>query len=157
MKTAFLTSMILALLAGSFTACQSTAQLMVTPPSPVPVAAKRPTVTPTPLPPTPAIVSERDAGTTITLKTGDTLLIELDGNVTTGFNWIPAPQDPVLLNQVGETEVTPESDRIGASGKIVLRFKAVGQGQTLLHLDYKRWWETDIAPEKTFEVTVVVK
>ncbi len=157
MKTAFLTVMILALLVGSFAAYQSTAQPTVTPTSPAPVATKRPTVTPTPLPPTPTIVSEQDAGTTITLKTGDTFLIKLDGNITTGFNWIPAPQDPVLLNQVGETEVTPESDKIGAPGKIVLRFKAVGQGQTLLHLDYKRSWETDVAPEKTFEVTVVVK
>jgi len=130
-KTAFFAMMILALLAGSLAACQSTAE--------------------------PITISEQDAGKTITLKTGDTLLIELDGNITTGFNWIPAPQDPILLNQVGETEVTPESDQLGAPGKIVLQFKAVAQGQTLLHLDYKRSWETDVAPEKSFEVTVVVK
>ena len=91
------------------------------------------------------------------MKTGDTLLIELDGNITTGFNWIPAPQDPALLDQVGENEVTPASDLPGAPGKILLQFKAVAQGQTLLHLDYKRSWETNVTPEKTFEVTVVVK
>lgn len=58
---------------------------------------------------------------------------------------------------MGEIEVTPESDQLGAPGKIVLQFKAVAQGQTLLRLDYKRVWETDVAPEKSFEVTVVVK
>jgi inhibitor of cysteine peptidase len=131
MKTIFYALMILALLAGSLAACQSTNK--------------------------PIKVSEQDAGKTITLKTGDTLIIELDGNITTGFNWIPTPQDPVLLNQVGEPEVTPESDQVGAPGKIVLQFKAVAQGQTVLHLDFKRSWETDVAPEKSFEVIVVVK
>jgi len=131
MKTSFFVLMILTLLAGSLAACQSTAE--------------------------PVKISEQDAGGTITLKTGDTLLVELDGNITTGFNWIPAQQDPVLLNQMGETEVTPESGQLGAPGKIVLQFKAVAQGQTLLHIDYKRSWETGVEPEKTFEVTVVVR
>lgn len=102
-------------------------------------------------------IGEQDAGKTVELKTGDTLVVALDGNITTGFNWIPAPQDPVLLEQAGEVEVTPDSDLIGAPGKIVLQFIATTQGQTLLHLDYKRAWEVDTPPEKTFEVTVVVK
>ena len=102
-------------------------------------------------------IGEQDAGKTIQLKVGDTLVVSLEGNITTGYNWIAAPQDPVLLEQVGEAEVTPDSNLIGASGKIVLQFKATTQGQTNLHLDYKRPWEQDAAPEKTFDVTVVVK
>jgi inhibitor of cysteine peptidase len=132
MKTTFFAVLMLTtLLAGGLTACQITAG--------------------------PLTLREQDAGKTITLNTGDTLFVELDGNVTTGFNWIAAPQKPILLNQVGEAEVTPESDLVGAPGKIVLRFEAVAQGQTVLHLDYKRSWEADEAPEKSFEVTVVVK
>lgn len=131
MKTAFFSMTILVLLAGSLVACQSTAE--------------------------PIKIGEQDAGKTITLKTGDTLLIELDGNTSTGFNWIPAAQNPILLNRVGETEVTPESDQPGAPGKVVLQFEAVSQGQTLLHLDYKRAWEAEVEPEKIFEVTVVVE
>jgi predicted secreted protein len=72
----------------------------------------------------PVTITEQDAGKTITLETGDTLLIELEANITTGFNWILAPQGPILLEQVGEAEATPESDRLGAPGKIVLQFKA---------------------------------
>ena len=131
MKTTFFISMILALLAGSLAACQPSAE--------------------------PIRISEQDAGRTITLKSGDILLVELGGDITTGFNWIPAPQDPVLLNQIGEPEVTPESNLVGAPGRIALQFKAVAQGQTLLHLDYKRSWETGVPPVKTFEVTVVVR
>jgi inhibitor of cysteine peptidase len=105
----------------------------------------------------PIRISERDAGKIISMRTGGTLAIALQGNTTTGFNWIPAPQDPVLLNQLGEAQVTPESDQLGAPQTIVLQFEAVAHGQTVLRLNYRRSWETDLAPEKTFEVTVVVK
>jgi inhibitor of cysteine peptidase len=131
MKTTINALMILTLLAVSLAACQS---------------SNRSTK-----------LSEQDAGKTITLNTEDTLIIELDGNITTGFDWIPAPQDPVLLDLLGESNVTPESDLLGAPGKIVLQFQAVAPGETVLHLDYKRSWETDVAAEKSFEVTVVVK
>ena len=102
-------------------------------------------------------IGEQEAGKTIEMKTGDTLVVSLDGNITTGFNWIPAHQNPALLEQVGDTEVTPANDELGAPGKIVLKFKAAAQGETTLHLDYKRAWEQNTAPEKTYEVTVVVK
>ncbi len=147
MKTTCFALMILGL-AGSLAACQSASEPAKTS---QPEAAKNTTLT------EPVKIGQPDAGRTITLKTGDALLIELDGNITTGFNWIPAPQDPALLSQVGDAVVTPESSLPGAPGRIVLQFKAVAQGQTLLHLDYKRSWETGVAPEKTFEVTVVVK
>lgn len=102
-------------------------------------------------------IGEQQAGDTIELHTGDTLRVALPGNLTTGFNWIPAPQDPALLEQVGEPQMTPASSALGASGTIVLTFEATAPGQTLLHLDYRRAWEEDVAPEATFEVTVMVE
>jgi inhibitor of cysteine peptidase len=131
MKTALFTLLILVLCASSLAACQAGAQ--------------------------PVKIGEADAGQTITLNTGDMLQVELAGNLTTGYNWIPAAQAPPLLEQVGEAAVTPEGDQLGAPGMIMLRFKAIAQGQTVLRLEYKRAWETGVAPEKTFEVTVVVK
>jgi predicted secreted protein len=102
-------------------------------------------------------ITEQDAGKTIELNAGDTLLISLEGNMTTGYSWIPAPQTPVLLEQVGDIAVTPDSDAVGAPGTLVLTFKTTETGQTTLHLDYKRSWEENVEPEKTFEVTVIVK
>jgi len=102
-------------------------------------------------------IDEQDAGKTIELKTGDTLEISLNGNLTTGFNWIPAVLDPALLEQVGEIEVTPASDQPGAPGIIIIKFKAIATGQTNLHLDYKRPWEDTAVPEQTFDVTVIVE
>ena len=132
MKTTISTLTILVLIMGVLTACQTGSANAVT-------------------------ITEQDAGKTIELKTGDTLLVSLEGNITIGFSWIPAPQDPVLLEQVGDVVVTPASDAVGAPGTLVLTFKATTAGQTTLHLDYKRSWEEGVTPEKTFDVTVVVK
>ena len=132
MKNTISTLTILVLIMGILTACQTGSTNTVT-------------------------INEDDAGKTIELKTGDTLLVSLEGNMTTGFSWIPAPRDPVLLEQVGEVTVTPESDAVGAPGTLVLTFKATKTGQTTLHLDYKRSWEEGVTSEKVFDVTVVVK
>ncbi|PWB76193.1 MAG: hypothetical protein C3F07_03905 [Anaerolineales bacterium] len=102
-------------------------------------------------------LSEQDAGKTVELKTGDTLVVSLEGNPTTGFNWIPAAQDPMLLEQAGDAEFIPANDQLGSPGKILLKFNATTKGQTNLHLDYKRSFEENVSPEKTFDVTVIVK
>ena len=78
MKTTFFALMILGL-AGSLAACQPTAG---------PDKISQPEAGKNTILPEPLQISQQDAGKTISLKTGDTLLIELDGNLTTGFNWI---------------------------------------------------------------------
>ena len=105
----------------------------------------------------PVNISESDAGKTIELKKGDTLVVSLEGNITTGFNWEMAAPGPANLKQIGEPEVTPTSGLVGASGTIVLKFSAVQTGQATLKLIYHRAWEKEVPPEKTYEVTVVVK
>jgi len=77
--------------------------------------------------------------------------------MTTGYTWEMLPQDPVVLRQVGTAEVTPDSSALGAGGKIALKFAAVQTGQAPLQLVYRRSFEKDVAPAKTFEVNVNVK
>jgi len=78
--------------------------------------------------------------------------------MTTGYTWEMLPQDPVVLRQVGTAEVTPDSSALGAGGKIALKFAAVQTGQAALQLVvYRRSFEKDVAPAKTFEVNVNVK
>ena len=101
-------------------------------------------------------IGTADAGKTITLHQGDMLIVSLEGNITTGFNWQMLPQDPEILKQVGEPEVTPDSKMMGAPGLIVLKFQAVKTGQAKLDLAYQRSFEKNVAPANTFEVTVVV-
>jgi len=131
MKRIFLTLFMLILLSGVLNACQSGSANTIT-------------------------ITEQDEGKTIELNTGDTLEVMLNGNITTGYNWVPGPQDPVLLEQIGDIEVTPESNLIGAPGIIVLKFRAIRAGQINFHLDYKQPWDEIAIPEQTFDVTVVI-
>jgi inhibitor of cysteine peptidase len=102
-------------------------------------------------------LTDADAGKTIELQNGNLLVVTLDGNITTGFNWEMVPQTSAVLKQLGEPVVTPDSSALGSGGKISLKFQAVKAGQANLTLIYHRSFEKDVPPEKTFEVTILVK
>jgi len=102
-------------------------------------------------------LTEADAGKTIELQKGSQLVVTLDGNITTGFNWEALPPTPAVLKQLGEPETAPDSSALGAGGKISLKFQAVQTGRASLTLIYHRSFEKDVPPEKTFEVTILVK
>jgi inhibitor of cysteine peptidase len=102
-------------------------------------------------------LSEADAGSTVQLSVGEGMELVLDGNPTTGFLWETAAVDASVLRQLGEPDFQPDTELLGSGGKFTFRFEAVASGQTLLQLVYHRPWETDVPPEKTFEVTVMVQ
>ena len=98
-----------------------------------------------------------DAGSQVELNAGQTLVVSLEGNPTTGFTWEAAELDEQVLRQVGEAEFKPETDAIGSGGVQTLRFETVNSGHTTLNLVYLRPWEEDVEPAETFSVQVVVR
>lgn len=102
------------------------------------------------------IITDKDNGATINLKRGDTLVIQLEGNPTTGYTWEALPASPQLISQVGETKYTPNSSAIGASGIIELTFKADIQGSGTLTLVYHRPWES-VQPLNTYTINLIVE
>lgn len=96
-------------------------------------------------------------GTTIDLETGQKLVISLESNPTTGFDWEVSEIDDAVITKSGDSEFTAESDLIGAGGMRTFTFKAAGTGTCTLKLIYHRAWETGIAPEQEFSVTINVK
>jgi len=100
-------------------------------------------------------LTAQDASSTVQLNVGDTLEIALEGNPTTGYTWAVA-SNVAQLQQQGEWEFKRSSNLIGAGGVILLRLKAVREGEAALQLIYHRVWEKDVPPVKTFEVKVVV-
>jgi inhibitor of cysteine peptidase len=101
-------------------------------------------------------VSYADAGSTLQLHAGDTLLVTLEGNPSTGYAWEIAPGDTGVLKPAGEPQFLPESTALGSAGRVTLRFEAVAAGRTALSLVYRRPFEKDAPPLKTFEVTLEV-
>jgi inhibitor of cysteine peptidase len=106
--------------------------------------------------PIPPALTVLDAGLQIQMKMGETLTVTLEGNPTTGFNWLLDPALKAKWTQVGEPVAVPASDALGASAMITLKFQAVQPGVAPFKLVYARSWEKDVKPEKIFEATVVV-
>ena len=79
----------------------------------------------------------------IELAVGQTLVITLKSNPTTGFRWEIAEIDEEILQQVGEPEYIPESDEplVGQGGTEVFRFEAGVSGETQLKLVYHQPWD----------------
>lgn len=103
-------------------------------------------------------VGEADAGKEITLKQGQSLVVSLPGNPSTGYSWEVQEVDVALLEQVGEAEfASDDTALVGAGGKLTLTFKALSTGKTSLVLVYHRPWETDVEPLQTFSITVVIE
>ncbi len=102
-------------------------------------------------------IAEGNAGQTIQLKVGDTLVVTLEGNISTGYSWEVATINSQALQQVGESEFKSNTDMPGSPGHQTMRFKAIAKGQGELKLVYHRPWEKDVAPIKTYSVTVEVK
>jgi inhibitor of cysteine peptidase len=98
-----------------------------------------------------------DNGREIELARGQTLVVSLESNPTTGYRWEVVELEGQLLQPVGEAEYHPRSDAIGAPGVEILRFKALNAGRTPLKLVYHRPWEKDAEPLETFSLQVVVR
>ena len=99
-----------------------------------------------------------DAGHEMQLKKGQSLVVTLEGNPTTGYSWeVTEPLDEQVLRQVGEPEFKAESDLVGAGGVQILRFEAVNAGKFTLKLVYRRSWEKDVEPLETYSIQVVVR
>lgn len=99
-----------------------------------------------------------DVGHEMQLKKGQTLVVTLEGNPTTGYSWeVAEPLNEQVLRQVGEPEFKAESDALGAGGVQILRFEAVNAGKTTLKLIYHRPWEEGVDPLETYSIEVMVR
>ena len=102
-------------------------------------------------------VTENDNGKTVTVNTGDKLIVKLDGNPTTGYTWQLNNFDTSLLESAGEPDYKTDSLLIGSGGRYTYTFAALKPGEVTLQFNYLRTWEKDIPPVENFSITVDVK
>ena len=92
------------------------------------------------------------------LTRGQTVVLALDSNPTTGFGWAIADVDKSVLRPIGDSSFQPSNTNLtGAGGVESFRFEATNAGLTTLKLVYRRPWETNVAPARTFTVQVAVR
>lgn len=108
----------------------------------------------------PVRIAEADNGTTVALAVGQTLLVDLAANPSTGYSWVVTAL-PSVVETVGEPAFkggpTQTTAVVGAGGVETLTFRAKAAGTGKLDLGYVRPWETGVAPAQTYSVTLEVK
>ncbi len=73
-------------------------------------------------------VTDTDNTGEVNLNPGDTLVVRLSSNPSTGYSWSVAQNDASLLRPLGNRYVRSLGKLMGAPGYQVFRFKAVGSG-----------------------------
>lgn len=95
------------------------------------------------------------------LAVGQTLVISLPSNATTGYTWTLSGSNIEVLNPgtpFGEEATDPhEPGMVGVGGNTSWRFLAAQPGTVRLSFAYRRAWETNTRPAETATYTIVVR
>ncbi|MCB0052076.1 MAG: protease inhibitor I42 family protein, partial [Caldilinea sp.] len=78
--------------------------------------------------------TEADAGGAFALVTGDTLVVRLAANPSTGYTWRVVSTNDVLLPAAGDPVFAESADMPGAGGVDTFRFLAKGAGEATVQI-----------------------
>lgn len=101
-----------------------------------------------------------DNAKTVAVVVGRTIVVSLEGNITTGYGWQTAELTGKAVESLGKPAYATRPHRpgmVGVGGVFTFKFKAVKPGTANLKLVYVRPWEKGKPPEKTFVATVNVR
>lgn len=101
------------------------------------------------------LIGDGHNGAAIAGRTGDTLVVRLPENPTTGFRWTVTQADPGLLRLQSDDFQLAAGTGIGSGGLRVLRYVLVAAGDTALALQLARPWEAN-APRQEFRVRLSI-
>jgi predicted secreted protein len=84
--------------------------------------------------------------------------LTLESNRTTGYQWqLAKPPDEKIIRLIRNEYRIPKTRLVGAGGKEVWTFKAVGKGKTEIFLKYVRPWEKNVPPVREAVFVIVVQ
>ena len=100
---------------------------------------------------------ETDNGHTLNLHVGDELKLSLAENPTTGYKWdFLTKPEPFCILTSDAYVANPAVSGFGGGGAHNWAFRSVKEGTAKLTLGYRRPWQKDTPPAKTFTLTLVV-
>ncbi|MBS2016958.1 MAG: protease inhibitor I42 family protein [Deltaproteobacteria bacterium] len=106
-------------------------------------------------------LTDADNGKTITVDKGRNVLLKLGANPSTGYSWTVASTTRTLGYPISDRFVAspPAADgAVGSGGLQRFVWKTASPLETVgshtVRLEYKRPWEANIAPAKTYSFTV---
>jgi inhibitor of cysteine peptidase len=103
-------------------------------------------------------ISDEDNGKDVDLSSGGTLVVKLKSNPSTGYSWAVAGDPlPLKLEKASYRKNAASAKVAGAPGVQVFQFTANTAGLASLQIIYRRAWEYNAPPAKTFRVRVDVR
>lgn len=96
-----------------------------------------------------------DQNRMVEVMVGETFIISLDSNPTTGYVW-EAQLDSNFIKHDREDDRTfyTASEEIGAGGKEEFKFQPLKSGKTEIIMLYKRVWEAEPIEKKIFNIEI---
>jgi inhibitor of cysteine peptidase len=103
------------------------------------------------------VIIKEDAGKTLKAIQGNRILIRLNENPSTGYQWkIDLSDEQVIL--VEKSDFSPGAKKtIGSGGTRTFQLKAKSSGFAKIILKLKKEWEPDDSAIDKFEVTIKVE
>jgi inhibitor of cysteine peptidase len=95
----------------------------------------------------------------INLAVGQSFMVQLASNPTTGYRWIYQQEGTAFLEPVGEPRYQSGPapiGTVGGGGTEYFAFKATNIGQQTLKLEYLRPFVRDVPPVQTVSYNLVV-
>ena len=94
----------------------------------------------------------------IKAKVGQTFVITIPSNPTTGYSWkLERPLKGTLVSLVRSEYIPPKTKMVGKGGKEIWTFRALNKGTAIISLMYVRPWETGIKPVKINTYIIEIK
>lgn len=98
-------------------------------------------------------IDEKQAGQVVPVVCGETVVLQLSANPTTGYNWSFTFDlaGSRCTTDRAETFLAPDTGRCGAPGMAEFRFRAERPGRAVLRCVYRRPWEAAPPDAKVLE------
>ncbi|MCX5892958.1 MAG: protease inhibitor I42 family protein [Deltaproteobacteria bacterium] len=105
-------------------------------------------------------LTEKDSGRTLTLKVGETLVLNLRNPGSGGYNVLPPVYDGEILALLSRKDIPPEKrpqPLMGDFGRIEFTWEARQPGTTEVTVNIARPWEKTKPPEQFMKIRVRVE
>jgi len=105
-------------------------------------------------------LADGDSGRVARVARGQTVVIRLSSNRSTGYRWTLAPFPAGVLTPLGDpvyTSAGAPSGAVGAGGVDAWSFLASESGRQELRFEYRRPWEREVAAARILRYTIAVQ
>ena len=95
----------------------------------------------------------RDTDQEIVASVGETFVVELEGNATTGYQW-QLEFDDSKLKLIGDEYLPAGMGGVGGGGQHRFTLQPVAAGQASILAKYKRAWEPEHLEQKEISLRI---